>query len=118
MVPLNLAKAKGMQFGLHNDTPSSGPSALFTIWTAVNRKTYGGGALGPDQSIDPYTALRSFTSVPAYQYKEEASKGTITAGKLADMVILDRNPLKVDSMEIKDIQIVKTIKNGKEIFSN
>ena len=116
MVPLNLAKTKGMQFGLHNDTPSSGPSALFTIWTAVNRKTYGGSTLGPDQRLDPYTALRGFTSVPAYQYKEEASKGTITSGKLADMVILDRNPLKVDAMEIKDIQIVKTIKNGKDLF--
>ena len=116
MVPLNLAKAKGMQFGLHNDTPSSGPSALFTIWTAVNRKTYGGSALGSDQRIDPYTALRGFTTVPAYQYKEEASKGTITAGKLADMVILDRNPLKVDLIEIKDIQVVRTIKNGEDLF--
>lgn len=116
MVPLNLAKTKGIQFGIHNDTPSSGPSALFTIWTAVNRKTYGGDALGPDQRIDPYIALRGFTSVPAYQYKEEMSKGSIAAGKLADMVLLDRNPLKVDPMEIKDIQIVKTIKSGKDIY--
>ena len=116
MVPLNLTKAKGMQFGIHNDTPSSGPSALFTIWTAVNRKTYGGSTLGADQRIDPYTALRGFTSVNAYQYKEEASKGSITAGKLADMVQLDRNPLKVDPMEIKDIQIVKTIKGGKDLY--
>ena len=116
MVPLSMAKRKGMQFGLHNDTPSSGPSALFTIWTAVNRKTYGGSTLGPDQRIDPYTALRGFTAVTAYQYKEEASKGSIAAGKLADMVQLDRNPLKVDPMEIKDIQVVKTIKNGKDLY--
>ncbi|QWE08044.1 amidohydrolase [Polynucleobacter ibericus] len=116
MVPLNLVKTKGMQFGLHNDTPSSGPSALFTIWTAVNRKAYGGGTLGPDQRIDPYTALRGFTSVTAYQYKEEATKGSLTPGKLADMVQLDRNPLKVDPMEIKDIQVVKTVKNGKDLY--
>jgi predicted amidohydrolase YtcJ len=116
MVPLNLAKTKGMQFGLHNDTPSSGPSALFTVWTAVNRKTYGGSTLGPDQRIDPYTALRGFTSVTAYQYKEEASKGSITAGKLADLVQLDRNPLKVDPMDIKDFQVVKTVKNGKDLY--
>jgi len=116
MVPLKWAQTKGLPFGIHNDTPSSGPSALFTIWTSVNRKTYGGDILGPDQRIDPYTALHSFTSVPAYQYKEEASKGSITAGKLADMVILDRNPLKVNPMEIKDIQIVKTIKDGKDLY--
>ena len=116
MVPLNLAQSKGLQFGIHNDTPSSGPSALFTVWTAVNRKTYGGETLGADQRIDPYTALRGFTSVSAYMYKEEASKGSITTGKLADMVVLDRNPSKVDPMEIKDIQILKTIKNGKDLF--
>ncbi|OWS69229.1 hypothetical protein CBI30_10765 [Polynucleobacter aenigmaticus] len=116
MVPLNLALTKGLQFGIHNDTPSSGPSALFTIWTSVNRKTYGGDTLGPGQRVDPYIALRGFTSVAAYQYKEEASKGSIATGKLADMVVLDRNPLKVDPMEIKDIQIVKTIKNGKDLY--
>lgn len=116
MVPLNAVKAKGMQFGIHNDTPSSGPSALFTIWTAVNRKTYGGATLGPDQRIDPYLALRGFTAVAAYQYKEETSKGSITAGKLADLILLERNPLKVNPMEIKDIQIVKTIKNGKDLY--
>ncbi|OWF65185.1 hypothetical protein B6A14_05065 [Polynucleobacter hirudinilacicola] len=116
MVPLNLALTKGIQFGIHNDTPSSGPSALFTIWTAVNRMTYGGDVLGIGERIDPYTALRGFTTVPAYQYKEEMSKGSIAAGKLADMVVLDRNPLKVDPMEIKDIQILKTIKNGKDLY--
>ena len=116
MVPLKSAHTKGLLFGIHNDTPSSGPSALFTIWTSVNRKTYGGDVLGSDQRIDPYTALRAFTYVPAYQYKEEAYKGSITPGKLADMVLLDRNPLKVDPMEIKDIRIMKTIKNGKDLY--
>ena len=116
MVPLNSARAKGMQFGIHNDTPSSGPSALFTIWTSVNRVTYSGTTLGPEQGIDPYFALRGFTSVAAYQYKEEASKGSITTGKLADFVVLERNPLKVKPMEIKDIQVVKTIKNGQDLY--
>jgi len=116
MVPLKLAQTKGLPFGIHNDTPSSGPSALFTIWTSVNRKTYKGDILGPDQRIDPYTALRAFTYIPAYQYKEEGFKGSITSGKLADMVLLDCNPLKVDPMEIKDIQVLKTIKNGKDLY--
>ena len=72
--------------------------------------------MGIDQRTDPYLALRGFTSVPAFMYKEEANKGSITAGKLADMVMLDRNPLKVDPIEIKDIQIIKTIKNGKDLY--
>ncbi len=116
MVPMAWAKAKGLNAGIHNDTPSSGPSALFTIWTAVNRQTYGGQTLGADQRTDAYTALRGFTAFPAFMYKEEASKGSVTAGKFADLVVLDRNPLKVDPMEIKDIQVVKTIKNGKDLY--
>jgi predicted amidohydrolase YtcJ len=117
MLPLALTQAKGLSFGIHNDTPSSGPSALFTIWTTVNRKTYDGEIINPDQRIDPYTALRSFTTVPAYMYKEEANKGSITVGKLADMVVLDRNPLKVDPMEIKDIRVMQTIKAGNSLYS-
>ncbi len=116
MLPLALTQAKGLPFGIHNDTPSSGPSALFTIWTSVNRKTYDGETINPDQRIDPYTALRSFTAVPAYMYKEEANKGSITAGKLADMVVLDRSPLKVDPMEIKDIRVMQTIKAGNLLY--
>ena len=52
----------------------------------------------------------------AEQYGEQASKGTLEAGKLADLVILDRNPLKVDPMAIKDIKVVETIKDGKTIY--
>jgi predicted amidohydrolase YtcJ len=117
MVPLAWAKQKGLQAGIHNDNPSSGPSALFTIWTAVNRQVYDGQTLGADQRTDPYTALRGFTAVPAYMYKEEANKGSITPGKFADLVVLDRNPLKVDPMQIKDIQVIETIKNGKQLFA-
>ena len=117
MVPMTWAKEKDLHVGIHNDTPSSGPSALFTVWTAVNRQTYGGQTLGADQRTDPYTALRSFTAVPAFMYKEEANKGTITPGKFADLVVLERNPLKVDPMDIKDIQVIETIKGGKSLFA-
>jgi predicted amidohydrolase YtcJ len=48
--------------------------------------------------------------------KWRISKGTITAGKLADLVELDRNPLKVAPDETKDIQVRRTIKGGKPIY--
>ena len=55
----------------------------------------------------------------AYQVScEEGSKGTLAPGKLADLVILDRNPLKVPAMAIKDIKVVETIKEGKTIYSS
>ena len=52
----------------------------------------------------------------AYQYGEEAVKGSLEVGKVADMVVLDRNPLKVEPMSIKDIKVLETIKEGKRIY--
>jgi predicted amidohydrolase YtcJ len=115
--PLKWVEAAGLRVGMHNDTPSSGPSALFSMWTAVNRKTLGGTTLGPDQRISPYRALQGFTSSPAYQYKEEFNKGKLAKGMLADLVVLDQNPLKVDANDIKNIRVLKTIKGGVERFS-
>ena len=53
----------------------------------------------------------------AYQLKEEKNKGTLEVGKLADLVILDKNPLKVESTTIKDIAVVETIKEGRTVYS-
>ena len=116
--PMNSANAKGVKIAMHNDTPSSGPNVMFSVWSAVNRKTFSGKVLGPEQSISPYLALQGFTSNAAYQYREEANKGSISPGKAADLVVLDQNPLKVDPNEIKNIQVLKTIKAGVEIYSN
>ena len=52
----------------------------------------------------------------AYQYFEEDRKGSIRVGKDADLVILDRDPLTVHPMEIKDIQVLETIKRGKSVY--
>ena len=117
ITPLRSARTNGVRTGIHNDTPSSGPSALFSIWSAVNRKTYGGKTLGPEQRIDPYLALQGFTTNAAYQYREESSKGAIAPGMLADLVELDRNPLKVDPDDIRNIQVVQTIKHGKPLYT-
>lgn len=115
--PLRLADSKGVKVGIHNDSPSSGPSVMMSIWSAVNRKTFSGQVLGVDQRIDPYLALQGFTTNAAYQYKEERDKGLIAEGMRADLVVLDKNPLKVQPMDIKEIQVVQTIKNGKPVYS-
>jgi predicted amidohydrolase YtcJ len=116
--PLKTIIDKGVNYGVHSDAPSSGPSILFTLWSAVNRKTLSGKVLGPEQRIDPYLALKGVTTNAAYQYREEQSKGTIAAGKLADLVELDRNPIKVKPDEIKDIRVMQTIKAGKQLYSS
>jgi hypothetical protein len=72
--------------------------------------------VGPDERVSPYDALRAVTATAAYQLKEEKNKGTLEAGKLADLVILDKNPLKVEPTTIKKILVLETIKEGKTVF--
>lgn len=52
----------------------------------------------------------------AEQYGEQGSKGSLETGKLADLVTLDKNPLTVDRMGIKDIRVLETVKEGKTIY--
>jgi predicted amidohydrolase YtcJ len=107
----------GLPFTYSHDAPvSPTPSILDLVDAGVNRLSGSGQVVGPDERIGPYDALRAVTSTAAYQLKEEASKGTLEAGKLADLVILEKNPLKVESTSIKDIVVLETIKEGVTVF--
>jgi adenine deaminase len=94
------------------------PSLIYALWNIVNRTTKSGVVLAPQEKVDAYDGLRALTINGAYQYHEEKSKGTLEAGKLADLVVLSANPLKVDPMTIKDIQVVETIKEGSSVYRN
>ena len=76
----------------------------------------GGRSIGLDQCVTPLEGLKAMTINVAYQYGEQDSKGSLEPGKLADLVILDQNPLKVDPMAIKDIKVLATIKEGRMIY--
>nr|WP_122013015.1 amidohydrolase [Maliibacterium massiliense] len=110
--PARSALTDGLCFTFHQDAPVVPPDMLHTVWCAVNRRTKAGVTLGAAQCIDPYDALRAVTINAAYQYFEEDTKGSLRAGKLADMVVLERNPLKVAPEAIKDIAVLATIKQG------
>jgi predicted amidohydrolase YtcJ len=108
----------GLPFTFSHDAPVSPvPSILALVDAGVNRLSGSGSVIGPDERIPPYDALRAVTATAAYQLKEEATKGTLEPGKLADLVILDRNPLEVEPTTIKDIVVVETIKEGRTVFA-
>src|SRR5699024_9163458 len=100
----------------HQDAPVIAPDMLHSIWCAVNRMTRSGVKIGEKECVSVYEALKVVTSNAAYAYFEEDEKGSIAEGKLADYVVLDRNPLEVEAIEIKDIQVVETIKEGETVF--
>ena len=103
-------------FTIHNDTPIVPPDMMRLMWVAVNRKTRSDFVLGPDQRLTPMQALHAITLGAAYQYFEEDKKGSITPGKQADLVILERNPLLSNPDTIKDIAIVETFARGQSVF--
>ena len=113
--PMRTALDLGIRCSNHTDFNVAPIDQLFTMWTAVNRTTRDGEVLGPDERITPLEALRAITLDTAWWYGEEADKGSIEVGKLADLVILDRNPLEVDPAAIKDIRVLETIKAGRTI---
>jgi predicted amidohydrolase YtcJ len=114
--PAATALKKGMIFTEHHDAPVALPNSIMILYSTVNRISRSGDVIGPQERISPYDALQSITSWAAYQYFEEKTKGSIKTGKLADFVILDKNPLKGDPKKIIDIQVLETIKEGKSVY--
>ncbi len=114
--PAKSALDRGITFTLHHDAPVAGIGMLPIVSAAVNRMTSSGQPLGLEQRITPYQALRAITIDAAVQYFEEDRKGTLQAGKLADMVVLDADPLTIDPVQIKDIRVLETLKEGVTIY--
>lgn len=114
--PIVAADAMSLKYTNHSDDTVTPIDPLFTVWSAVNRTSRSGKIIGKDQRASPYQALKAITTNAAYEYYEEDSKGTLTQGKLADLVILDANPLTIAPNKLKDINVVTTIKEGKTIY--
>jgi predicted amidohydrolase YtcJ len=96
---------------------SPGPFApLMGIQGMVTRKGWNGETWGASQRISVAEALRVNTLNGAYASREESIKGSITAGKLADFVVLADDPHTVDPDKIKDIGIVRTVTGGNTVY--
>jgi predicted amidohydrolase YtcJ len=114
--PTGSALRRGMWFTTHHDAPVANPDARRVFSSTVERTTRSGVVLGPEQRVSPYVALLSITRWAARQYFEEERKGSLEPGKLADLVILDRNPLTAEPGTLASLGIVETIKEGKTVY--
>lgn len=89
---------------------------MMAIQSMVTRKDVRGRVWGPSQRIDVTEAMRICTMHGAYASFEEGIKGSLTPGKLADFVILEKDPHEVDPDEIKNIKIVQTVMGGRTTY--
>jgi len=108
----------GVSFTVHSDFMVTDPVPLHMIEMAVTRKTWKEPdyVLAPKERISVERAIRALTSEAAWQLFSEHEVGSLEVGKLADLVILDKDPRKVDPDAIKDIQVLETWMDGKQVF--
>ena len=112
-----------MDLGLHVTFGSDAPVISFNvmegIYSAVTRKDLSGkpdsGWL-PQQKISVYDAVYAYTMGGAYASYDEGRKGSIRNGKYADFAVLDRDIFKIPEDEIKDVSVIMTVLNGKEVY--
>jgi predicted amidohydrolase YtcJ len=115
--PARWALDHGMAYTSHHDAPVALPNSIAILSSQVTRTTRSSGrVLGEAQRVSALDAVKSITINAARQYYEEDTKGSIEVGKLADLVILSHDPLKVAPEDIKDITIRETIKKGKTVY--
>ena len=114
--PTRTALNKGLRITIHTDAPVALPDLMRMVGITVERKSRSGKLIGAGEKLTPYEALKGITEWSAYQHFEENNKGTIETGKLADLVILDKNPLKVKEEDIKNIIVLETIKEGVSVY--
>jgi hypothetical protein len=114
--PTGWLRARGLRFTSHHDAPVALPDAMRVLSATVNRATRSGFVLGPEHRVPPLEALEALTLSAAHQHFEEASKGSIEVGKLADFVVLSANPLRIDPAKLSEIRVLETIKEGVSVY--
>ena len=118
MVRLGDLIKEGIKVALHSDMPMAPASPLMLMHAAINRDNFAGKVAGPDQRISSIEALRAVTINAAYVLRLEKMYGSIEVGKYANFTILDKNPLKIENHEIKNIKILGTVLKGDSLPTN
>ncbi len=106
----------GLVTAASSDSPIVPDNPLFGIYAAVTRLTGSGQPILPEEGISAAQGLAMYTINAAYASFEEDIKGSITPGKLADMVVLSDDPTRVPPEQIKDIKVEMTIIGGQVVW--
>lgn len=101
-----------------SDAPVIAADPLTGIRDAIVRRTSGGRVLGPAERLPAQDALALYTTQAAVASHGENEVGSLEPGKLADFVVLDKNPLEADPGQITDIQVLATVLGGTPVYQS
>jgi hypothetical protein len=113
--PVKMYLDAGLPVSSGTDAPVVPYPPLWTLYHFVTRDTITGGVLGPDQRVSRQQALRMATINNAWLTMEERTKGSIEPGKLADLVILNEDPLTCPEPRLRDAKVLATLVGGKVV---
>jgi len=114
--PIKTMLKEGIVVAGGSDRPVTEGNPWIGIFSAVNRSTITGKSINRDQRIGTDEALKLYTRNGAFANFAEDRVGTLSPGKLADIVVLGENPLEADSAELKNIRVERTFINGREVW--
>ncbi len=114
--PHKTMKEMGIIAGGNSDCPVTYYSPFVQMYAAVTRKSSSGQVVGPEEAISVMDTIRVYTWNGAYLGKDEEKLGSLEPGKLADLIVIDKDILSIDPEEIKDIKVLKTIVDGKIVY--
>ena len=112
---------EGVHMAFGTDWPVEPLNPMLGLYAAVTREFPGGGPRGgwhPEEKISLEKAIELYTAGSAYAEFQEDVKGTIAVGKLADLVVLDRDLFQIPQKEILQARVALTILGGKIVYQN
>jgi predicted amidohydrolase YtcJ len=115
-IPTGLFRRLGVEMAFSSDLPVILGRPLDVIRSAMERKTPKGVQLGPDHAVPAMEAIRAYTWGGAYATRSETSKGTLAPGMLADFTILSRDPAQTTLEDWHELQVMKTVVGGREVY--
>lgn len=116
LYPIGTLLKEGIAVAASSDSPIVAPDPLIGIYAAVSRRSKVGQRVLSKEQINPLDAIRMYTTHAAKATFEETKKGSITPGKLADLVLLNGDPTKLPADKIKDLEVRMTILDGKIVW--
>jgi predicted amidohydrolase YtcJ len=116
LYPISTLLKAGIQVAAGSDAPVAAVNPLVGIYAAVSRRAESGETVLDEERITVQEVMGMYTALAAASGFEEDRKGTITTGKLADLVVLGADPTAVPVEEIKDVQVEMTIIGGEVVY--
>ncbi len=115
MSPTRSAKNIDLRYSVHLDTPVVPMTPMLMVWSTANRLSSNGNVIGQEQTVPVIDALRAVTIDAAWQVFRDKELGSIEAGKLADVIVVDGD-LLADPMNLKNLKVDQTYVGGVNIF--